>query len=75
MVAQTNLPVSKMAWIYPAYVTICLNFDLNSGVSKKKVLAFYRYGRICYLDWHQTNAAAATRDWSKFIITMPQSFT
>ena len=24
------------------YVTICLNFDINSGVSNKKVIAFYR---------------------------------
>ena len=29
------------------YVTIYLNFDLNSEVSNKEVIAFYRLGKIC----------------------------
>ena len=41
--AQTGIPFYKTAWkCHCICYTLCVNFNLNSGVSNKKVTAFYR---------------------------------
>ena len=32
-----------------SYITICLNFDLNSEISNREVIAFHRQPKICWL--------------------------